>query len=162
LVAPASIVGVYAMFGVSAFTNTGEESKNAVAKQFIKKMSKGAQAYFLDDSGSRASLRSASKSFPLKSTALTPPAGSCCGSPDNKCAPNPDRWTDPTWVALNFSINEPHHYSYQYIASDDGMSYTARAIGDLDCDGVYGTFEIYGGVKKDVPGGSMNADPANE
>jgi hypothetical protein len=76
-------------------------------------------------------------------TGITPSLGTCCQSPKKKCAPDPDRWRDPLWTALEFSIDEPHYYSYQIEVAGDG-SFSATAHGDLDCDGVYSSFEIRG------------------
>ncbi len=58
-------------------------------------------------------------------------------------------WTHPTWTALNFSVDDAHAYSYQFEVNPDGQSFTARALGDLDCDGVYSTFETVVAVDKD-------------
>ncbi len=54
----------------------------------------------------------------------------------------PETWTHPSWVALGFSVSDPHYYSYEFIS--DGSSFTVRAYGDLDGDGVLSTFERTG------------------
>ena len=48
-------------------------------------------------------------------------------------------------------MDEPHYYMYTYEASglDNNAVFTARAVGDLDCDGVYSTFELVGRVSSD-------------
>lgn len=74
------------------------------------------------------------------SAPMTPAVGSCCRGPDHKCAPDPATWSDASWKALDFSMDDPHQYSYEMITSTAG--FTARAIGDLDCDGDFGTFEL--------------------
>lgn len=53
-------------------------------------------------------------------------------------------WESMTWMALQFSVNNPHYYSYEFTSSGEGEAakFTARAIGDLDCDGTFSTFEI--------------------
>jgi hypothetical protein len=51
----------------------------------------------------------------------------------------PGTWDLDAWRDLQFSISEPHRYSYEFIV--EGLRYTARAVGDLDGDGVYSTFE---------------------
>jgi hypothetical protein len=63
-----------------------------------------------------------------------------------QCATDATLWNHPTWQALNFSIDDPHYYSYEYEVVDGGEGYVVRAIGDLDCDGVVSTFELMGGV----------------
>jgi hypothetical protein len=82
----------------------------------------------------------------------TPPPGTCCQQ-GGRCMPSADLWSAPTWQALRFSIDDPFAYSYQFVS--DGTSFTARAIGDLDCDGDYATFEITG----QVVGGEVQMSP---
>ncbi len=94
---------------------------------------------------------------------VTPPLGACCASPEKRCAPDPAVWTHPVWQALKFSMDEPHYYSYTYAASgtDVEAQYTVGAIGDLDCDGVYSTFEMVGRIGSDgtvSSGGGMFRD----
>jgi hypothetical protein len=43
---------------------------------------------------------------------------------------------------LQFSVDDPHYYSYAYKV--DGKKFTVSAYGDLDCDGEYSTFEMSG------------------
>ncbi len=82
--------------------------------------------------------------------------------------PDPTLWQDPTWVALQFSVDDPHYYSYAYevngnaapgsqAPTDGSNNYTAYAYGDLDCDGNYSTFAMYGEINaeySDGPAGS--------
>lgn len=57
--------------------------------------------------------------------------------------PRPDTWSAPTWKAIGFAIETPFYYEYTYLSRGrgDDASFTARAMGDLDCDGVRSTFE---------------------
>ena len=61
--------------------------------------------------------------------------------------PDRDAWSHPTWKALGFHLEKPTYYRYEFV-SDSGPSakFTARATGDLDCDGVRSTFEFVGFV----------------
>ena len=65
-----------------------------------------------------------------------------------KCMPDAEAWQHPTWQALDFAMHDPHYYSYQFkTETNEGVtSYTALAYGDLDCDGDYPTFSLYGQV----------------
>jgi type II secretory pathway pseudopilin PulG len=81
------------------------------------------------------------RQFP-SSSPITPaavPAGARVTDP-------PETWRQPTWQALSFSIDEPHYYSYQYDSDGTGTSavFTARALGDLDGNGIRSTFERTG------------------
>jgi len=120
------------------------------ARQNVKRIYDGARAYYLDRSGANGS----TKQFPAVSVGPTPPLGECCKHADGVCPPNASWWTDEAWVALQFSVDEPHRYSYAYYVGDpkDG-AYTAQAMGDLDCDGVYATFEMYGTIDDEHPDG---------
>lgn len=75
-------------------------------------------------------------------TALTPGAAACRDGQPVKHAPTHADWRGPTWAALRFALHEPFRYQYAYVS--DGQSFTARVIGDLDCDGVLSTFERVG------------------
>lgn len=79
--------------------------------------------------------------FPGPSVPVTPPLGRCCEQ-GGKCEVDAAQWIGDTWVTLMFSMDDPHLYSYSYTVSDDRQQYTAHAFGDLDCDGIYSTFEI--------------------
>ncbi|MBL8609497.1 MAG: hypothetical protein JNL38_19360 [Myxococcales bacterium] len=80
--------------------------------------------------------------FP-KSAPLTPaevPRGARAVDP-------PGTWDHPTWTALGFRASPegiPHAFSFAFDGA--GSSFTARARGDLDGDGVLSTFETRGVV----------------
>lgn len=77
-------------------------------------------------------------------TALTP-AKSCCeqnAEGRGKCAPDPAAWNDPVWQKLNFFVDSPHFFQYQYTGT--ATSYKIIAVGDLDCDGTTITYTVDG------------------
>ena len=122
-----------------------EQAKAAAKEEAttnIRKIYEGARSYFLEPA-------TRGQGFPI-STPETPPAGACCASPGKKCAPNPALWTG-SWNDLKFEIDEPHQYSYTFVSSGTGSraSFTITATGDLDCDGVYSTFEMVGSIADD-------------
>ena len=57
-------------------------------------------------------------------------------------------WDTVTWQALDFSIADPHYYSFEYVSTGTGATsnFTARALGDLDGDGNRSTFERAGAL----------------
>ncbi len=65
---------------------------------------------------------------------------------EGRCLPSQAQWQDPTWVGLGFSMDDPHYYQYEFISS--GSEFTARAIGNLDCDADFSS------LRHDRPGGS--------
>lgn len=75
---------------------------------------------------------------PLAAAPLTPaqvPRGSSVVDPAGT-------WDHPTWKALEFSLEEPHAYSYRVdVDVDPTTPVRVVANGDLDGDGVLSTFE---------------------
>jgi type IV pilus assembly protein PilA len=59
----------------------------------------------------------------------------------------------PGWKDLGFQPDGNLRYSYEYIPGIDGQSWTVRATGDLDCDGVPAVFEL------DSDGSAMRTPP---
>jgi len=77
------------------------------------------------------------------------PAGSwesmtVCGCmPRERCPGASSVWSrDPVWLALGFSLPDPHRYIPGYTSSGTGTSatFTAYSKGDLDCDGKFAEF----------------------
>lgn len=93
------------------------------------------------------------------STALTPAETPTCsdGRPV-PFAPNPEQWMHPSWEALDFAVNEPSYFRYQFTSTGSGAEahFKVVAHGDLDCDGVQSTFERVGHITPDgeVSGGA--------
>lgn len=131
----------------------GADPRTAEAVTNVKKIYDGARSYYEEESHARGSVAVLPKQFPNPPAkpGPVPPLGTCCHAPDHKCAPDPRLWTDATWQALKFSMDDPHYYAYEYQASGTGTSatFTVAAYGDLNCDGVYSTFEMVGSVQAD-------------
>jgi hypothetical protein len=49
---------------------------------------------------------------------------------------------DPGRRDLQFSIDGEYRYQYQYLPDPSGTAAVVRATGDLDCNGVAGTYEL--------------------
>ena len=81
--------------------------------------------------------------FPTGTLPLTP-ATPCCAGADHKCPADPADWRAPLWEDLTFELVEPSHFQYDY--TSDGKIFTARAVGDLDCDGTSVTYVLRGSV----------------
>jgi hypothetical protein len=94
-------------------------------------------------------------------SAVVPALTANCGAgPDGTCVPTDapsqvheyaiSAWADdPIFAALGFSEQAPHrfHYGVRAINSLGGYGacmFTVQAFGDLDSDGVYSTYELYG------------------
>jgi len=83
----------------------------------------------------------------------------CCGGAldvdkNSRCDVDETHWTHPTWSGLNFELKDQHAFGYSVTTRpvEDGAYYTARANGDLDCDGFLSTFERtgFGSTKQDA------------
>lgn len=140
----AAVFGVIAAVAVPAFLKYQKKSKSSEARVFLHKLYDGARAHYLDTPS--AGLNPEPAAFPAESVGPTPALGTCCEQ-GGKCMPNAALWEHPTWQALQFSVDDPHYYSYQYEVIDKSKEFVVRAIGDLDCDGVYSTFEMRGVVE---------------
>lgn len=69
------------------------------------------------------------------------PLPDCCEQ-GGVCDADPTRWKTPGWQALQFTIDDDHRYTYQYVPDPSGRSAVIRAIGDLDCDDATSLHEV--------------------
>lgn len=128
-----------AVVGGPQFAKYMRNAKTAEANENLDRIRKGAADYYAIHG-----------EYPA--TVFTTPLGvSCCDAmadadDDDRCDANLEPWQTPTWQALNFSIADSHYFQYTFTSAGSGRSakYTATANGDLDCDGTYSTFQIYG------------------
>jgi type II secretory pathway pseudopilin PulG len=139
-----AIIGILASIAIPVFSAYTRRAKTSEASVQLQKIYTSARAYFHDSPGG-AGMTQIPPQFP-GSVGLTPVATCCLGDVSRRCSPTPADWTDPTWIELNFSMLDPHYYRYQYDSSGVGNDaiFTARAFGDLDCDGTLSTFEMIG------------------
>jgi len=172
-----AIIGILAAVAIPAFMKYIKKSKTSEAREFVKKIYDGARSYYMDPDYKGQSIGNSliAPMFPEPSETVAPDMGSCC-STGGKCAPNKELWETDTWTALQFSVDDPHYYSYQYNVTGNATSgesapidgtnnYTAWAFGDLDCDGEYSTFSMYGEVNSiysDGPAGAAALARTNE
>lgn len=139
---------VFAVFvittvSIPAFMDYTKRSKKTEAALQLNKLAKNAKRAYVETS-----------TYPPGSAPLTPPEP-CCGKPNNHCPAVPELYAaNPTWRALDFEIDEPTLFQYSYSASPDGQSFVAKAVGDLDCDGTFITYELRGTA--------VNGNPATQ
>ena len=139
------IILVLAAVAIPSFMKYLSNAKTTEARIQIEKITMGARVYFLDSFAGKG-LQVIKRQFP--DTVSMTPAVSCCAEKGRKCTPSAAFWTDPSWVALGYSMDDPHNYRYEFISSgiSTASAFTARAKGDLDCDGKESTFEMYGRI----------------
>ena len=152
-----AIIGVLSTVAIPSFMKYIRRSKTTEATMNIRKMYDGAVSYY-EAEHATSSGAIVAKQFPDTVATAQPSMGTCCGSTGQKCSPSATYWTAQTWQALNFSMDDPHYYSYSFPSSGTGTSsvFDATANGDLDCDSTYSTFSRHGSVDStgSVTGGS--------
>ena len=140
-----AIIGILAAVAIPTFMKYIRRAKSTEADEHLDKIALGARGYYMDPQIVSSSFVTI-PGFP-PSEAQTP-ALSCCLPGQDKCGPEATQWETPTWRGLQFSVAESHYYRYEFINnSAANPSFVARAIGDLDCDGEFSTFERYGEAK---------------
>jgi hypothetical protein len=93
------------------------------------------------------------QAFPTDQTAILPATGCCAQNFAGKgqCAPAPELFRVPPWTTLGFHPDGAQPFQYNYIGVASGRSFTAVAVGDLDCDGVTITWVLTGDVINEQP-----------
>jgi type IV pilus assembly protein PilA len=152
-----AIIGILAAVAIPAFMKYIRRSKTSEATMNIRKIYDSSVSYFQEEHAARTGTVLA-RQFPL-TQAPTPVLGSACDAGSSrKYTPAANDWNSATWQGLNFAVDDPLYYSYSYdsIATGAASKFTARAQGDLNCDGTYSTFERIGEVdaENNVTGGA--------
>jgi hypothetical protein len=143
-----AVIGIMSAVAIPAFMDYMKRSKKTEAALQLNKIGKNAKRAYMENS-----------MFPTGSTPITP-AAPCCGQPNNHCAAVPQSYTsDPVWTMLDFEIDEPTLFQYVYRGSADGQSFVAQAIGDLDCDGTFITYELNGSAAGGMPRITLTEPP---
>jgi type IV pilus assembly protein PilA len=156
-----AIIGILAAVAIPAFMKYIRRSKTVEATMNVRKLFDSSVSYFEGEHADKGG-NSLAKMFPTAPTSQPTPWGgvvsTCCGQTGDKCAPNATNFNDPTWSALNFSVDDPFYFGYQYnsAGTETGANFQAYAFGDLDCDKINSTYERSGSVMSDrsVSGGS--------
>jgi len=155
-----AIIGILAAVAIPAFMKYIRRSKTVEATMNVRKLFDSSVSYFEGEHADKGG-NTIAKQFPgapAKNPSPGAPETTCCGQTGDKCAPNATNFSDPTWSALNFSVDDPFYFGYQYnsAGTETGANFQAYAFGDLDCDKIDSTYERSGSVMSDrsVSGGS--------
>jgi prepilin-type N-terminal cleavage/methylation domain-containing protein len=127
------ILGILAAVAIPAFTRYVKRSKTAEATGNIVKIYQGQLTYY------QAALERGTQTY-INAGAMpaTLPAAA-------KYAANVSQWAaDANWTAIGFSLDSAHYY--QYISPGGTNVFTARAIGNLDGDATYSTYQRTGAI----------------
>ena len=153
-----AIIGILAAVAIPAFMKYIRRSKTVEATMNVRKLFDSSVAYFEAEHATSAGAIIA-RQFP-GSVAWSPAQNTCAASTGGKCSPSAQAsvWRDPTWTALNFSVDDPFYYSYQYQSggTENTSTFSAEARGDLDCDGTTSLFTRTGYITAEynVTGGA--------
>jgi prepilin-type N-terminal cleavage/methylation domain-containing protein len=142
-----AIIGVLCSVAVPVFMENARRAKTTEAPVNLERIYSNSRIYIFAAHASRGSINPIPLQFPEPQPKT--PVAACCGNPGGKCIPNPLDWATPTWGALAFSMDDPSYFNYEYgstgtAVTGPGSNFTARAMGDLDCDTVLSTFELVG------------------
>lgn len=139
--------GIMAAVAVPAFLKYMRRSKTAEASANLRRIYDAAAAWHQTECARLG--RKCAKKFKFPASVPLTPSGVACENGESKArAPHPNDWQHPTWKALKFEITEPSLYQYEFVSEGEGPKarFTARAVGDLDCNGVFSTFERAGAI----------------
>ncbi len=136
-----AIIGILAAVAIPAFLEYMKRGKTTEASLNLNKIGKAAKR-----------VKGEIGTYAVEAGAMLPHAsGTCCGDSggtaqvNNKCTPAPDTFSDGAgWSHLEFSVDEPSIYNYQYAPDSAGTAFSAYAVGDADCDAVQATFTLVG------------------
>lgn len=139
-----AIIGILAAVATPLFVSYTKKARAAETAELLRHMMDGAKTYYIGThhQGDKLAQTSSSQLFPV-SVGRTP-AASCCTF-GRKCPGDPSLWDDPSWKAIGFQLTQPHYYRYSFTSTNGAPStFTARAEGDLDCDGDLSRYTLYG------------------
>ena len=142
-----AIIGILAAVAIPAFIKYLRQARTAEAPPNLKKIYDASATYFEKEHTARDGTPYDAQ-FP-GTVALTP-GTACSGETGGRCRET--EWTNPTWTALQFAIDDPHYFQYQFVSggTKDGAQFTARAQADLDTNGVFSTYERAATVSDDL------------
>jgi hypothetical protein len=83
------------------------------------------------------------------------PTTSCCGTPDMLCAL--EGWDAAPWKELGYQPAGPTLFQYGY--ESDGKTFTAVAIGDMDCDKIEVRYTLTGRIERGEPAVTLRKPP---
>ncbi len=142
-----AIIGILAAVAIPAFMDYMKKSKKTEAALQLNKVMKNDKVYYISNA-----------SF-VTSAGAKLPGTTACGSTGGK-NPVSTAWPgDSGWSALDFQIDEPNLFNYQYTGGVSNA--TATALGDLDCDGTSITYSMTMTSTNGNPAGSLSEPPPN-
>ena len=146
-----AIIGILAAVAIPAFMDYIKRSKKTEAALQLNKIGKNSKRIYSETSAFVVGTQAA--------TPTRPGSGGCCGGTNNHCAAVAADWAGTTWRALDFQIDEPMLFVYDYTGT--ATAFTSKAYGDLDCDGTEITYTLTGSATDGNPAVSLSEPPPN-
>jgi type IV pilus assembly protein PilA len=146
-----AIIGILAAVAIPAFMDYIKRSKKTEASLQLNKIGKNSKRIYSETSAFVVGTQAA--------TPARPGTGGCCGGTNNHCAAVAADWNTTPWRALDFQIDEPMLFVYDYTGA--AATFTAHAYGDLDCDGTEITYTLDGTATNGNPAVSLSEPPPN-
>jgi type IV pilus assembly protein PilA len=154
-----AIIGILAAVAIPAFMDYMKKSKKSEASLQLNKIGKNAKTMFI----STQSYETKDPTGTVQDPGILPAkpgTGGCCGGPNNKCAADPAGFAaDPGWAALDFQIDEPSLFYYDYTGA--ATTFQATATGDLDCDTTEIVYTLNGTATSGNPAVDLTEPPPN-
>jgi type IV pilus assembly protein PilA len=158
-----AIIGVLSALAVYGVQKYVANSKTAEAKRGLGRMAKDAVSAYARPKLASALLTgggTASGGQALCGAAAASVPAAVASIQGKKYQSAPSEWAASSastgWECLKFSINTPQYYMYDYDVTSTAADFTAVAIGDLDGDSTYSTFQLQGAVD---PSGAIRVNP---
>jgi type IV pilus assembly protein PilA len=151
-----AIIGILAAIAIPAFINYVKRSKTSEAGANLKNLFVGASAFYDSENWPAG--------VPAQGTTVAASTACVLASQAAPFVPSDDKvvvdWqvlANRPFKTFNFSPADPIYYAYQWIstgatcghAPSTQSIYTFRAVGDLDGDGLFSTFDMAAGSNND-------------
>lgn len=143
------IMGILAAVAIPMFGRYLRRARSSEAAQSLERISAGAKVYYetiLADVNGRPLPRQFPDTSGCGSPPCPTPASSCCSQSGMICANT--SWSADVWSAVRFNISVPHYYQYflDSAGTNTAATFTADALGNLDCDTITATWRITGNI----------------
>jgi type IV pilus assembly protein PilA len=153
-----AIIGVLAALAIYGVRKYVLNAKTAEVRSVVARIAKDATTAYAKPkmSGAVLTIGSASSSsvaMCASATAAVPSDVTMIAGAKYQSAPSD--WggsMSAGWQCLNFSMEDPQYFQYNYVASGanaSGDSFAAIGRGDLDADATYSTFTLAGQIQQD-------------
>jgi prepilin-type N-terminal cleavage/methylation domain-containing protein len=145
-----AIIGILAAVAIPAFMDYMKKSKKTEASLNLNKIAKNSKVYYNTNA---SFVGEAGDEAPDK-------GGANCKNANKKFSVDESKWQDSAgWQELDFQVDEPNLFSYEYV--EGATLATALARGDLDCDGVLITYTLNLTASGGNPGAEIKEPPPN-